>query len=679
MGWQVMKAEKRRDADVLGLAGKLAALMVLALLLAGCPDSDKSTEFPFDERELTNPIQNRNTDVYSGNVMNGNLENAIVWLDMDGNGRLSPDEPWGWSDENGEFKLDVSKLKQQNRADGRDLDPRDFPLMAVAVPEYTIDRHVNEEIDHAFFLMAPPGRTLISPFSTMVEARRRLPFVPAVTSPGNALERSATDVRARMAVASEEVSVLQNYRRSQAPRTPFYAEALRRFIQAQVPGGISGGISNGTDNPQVNAFVREDIQVIGTLMLDQIGDILEEVDALIDAYKASNNDDALLGFTLPVDSLETIVDLKPDLSNPFVLREQIVYLPPAEEDNLTLDASNVDSRGRVVARVLFDYGVGTALRRIDVLGESAPSMSVIAMLMDDGGRVADLGRQPWFDVVLDEDNIDRADSDVLERFIGNDGQPIRWNQFEVGLDSSIIAHSPVAELDGLLDRLYEIADGAPVSPVTGLDRTLPHHGDDTDATLQITFAGDGREQPVNIPQAFAGAADLSVSFGPVQYLNDHDGTCDAPTVDSLLVVNARQSVTISSADIDLEGELTRYGRLRDESGDKVQAFRVLLEEFVPSSGDAGNTLNERREFEYFDDSGSVKAETQPDLLRSVRIFLGKNASNSNRFCDNTGNTGGDSDNSGGKARMLENSDLDVYIGFEYLPFTDYLEQQGSVN
>ncbi|MDX1587949.1 MAG: hypothetical protein R3296_03340 [Oleiphilaceae bacterium] len=654
-----------------GSAGAGQAALALLLALAGCHDHQESTGFGVDQRDLTVPIQNQDPQVYRGRVLNGNLQDAVVWLDLEEDGALSQGDPWAMSNSEGEFELDISGL-QRDPAEARDLDPRDFPLMAVAVPGLTVDHHSGEAIDRAFFLLAPPDRVLISPFSTLVEIRRRLSFIPKPSSASEALEKSGADVRRRVAVAEEEISLLQDYQLSDSPRAPFYAEALRRFFQAQVPDDISDAVEGG-DPPGVNVFSPQQMRVIGSLGLDQIGRILAEVDALINAIGVES-------FVLPPPGeLETVGPLDPDLEDPLLLRRQSLRLPREGGARLELGKDE----GHLAALVTPEYDTATRVRRLDVRGASRHSAGVLGPLMEQGGRIADLGRQPWLDLSLvpvAEEGSEADSLPLLEQFLDEATAPdggIPWEDFRVDLDSALL-NEATGERDGLADRHYRRPDGEASLDDQGrlrrLERILPQEGDGQSRELlwQVDYDSDTLAplQSLNWPVALADQGMLSVTVGEVVHFDQLEGCENPENPDRPLVVNARQRLTLSTEEPAISGTLTRYGHLRDAPFGEVPAFRVLLEEFVLDNNGNHNG-NERRELAYFDDDNGLLSERQPDLLASVRGFLDRAPVRDDRFC------GGDGDGNG--ARILESEDLDWLLQFDYLRFSDYLEQSGSFN
>ncbi len=612
-----------------------AVVILLALALAGCPDST-SDEFAEDIQPLGSPIQNRNPDVYAGRVMNGELENAIVWLDREQTGKLDPDDPWTRTDEQGRFELDVTGL-QRDPGESPDEDPRESPLMVVAVPDSTFDHRRGQRVTEAFFLMAPPGKTLITPFTTMVETWRRL---SDIEDRDEAIEKGGTNARDRMKGTHESVSVFQDYLRSGAERTPFYARALTRLIAAQIPENISGGITDDSNPPDVDAFSLDDLQVIGSVLLDQVGLVLAEVDELIDAQ-------GIDGFSLPAD-MQSIVNFQPDLTDPLLLREQVLFLPKEDQgDDYRFDAQNAAVEGRRSAIATYDYDVSSALRRVDFHGYAAPSMETMARLRNVGDRIRELGRQDGLDFDLNdpfEEAVSTGD-DVIERFL------FETTNSDVELFSARLSEE-MASLDDIdtPTRVYRFED----SPVTRLTRVIPQEGNDVELALDLAYHEGGIGQ---IDLSDNGLVEVR-EFGEVNQ-------CDGFSADDEQVINAEIQVDIfaDSAKTEKIGQENWFGHYRgDELEDPIPAFRVLMRQYVPEDQD-GTEGNRRWEYEY----GDALDEDQPDLMRSLRIVDNAEAYELVNLCDND-----DPD------WELENDrELDAFISFDYLRFTDYLEQIGT--
>ncbi|MCK5863727.1 MAG: hypothetical protein KAG87_01140, partial [Marinobacter adhaerens] len=135
------------------------SVSVLYLALAGC--GEESDELPVDGRDFDG-VEYSEPAPYTGKVIDGYLNNARVWLDMDGDSQFTPGplvieldngaevtlasgEPTAMSGTGGRFTIDISELVLPPSV-GPDLDPRDYPLHAVALPGKTLEETRNGEV-----------------------------------------------------------------------------------------------------------------------------------------------------------------------------------------------------------------------------------------------------------------------------------------------------------------------------------------------------------------------------------------------------------------------------------------------------------------------------------------------------------------------------------------------------
>lgn len=124
----------------------------------------------------------------------------------------------------GVFSLDVSELGQDPLV-SPDLDPRDYPLMALALPGQTIEQTPSGErtLEQAFMLSAPPGVRNVTPLTTLVRQRR-------VNGIGEFLV-GTTD----LALALGNINMVSDFVRSGNQRAQAYASAFARFRASQLP------------------------------------------------------------------------------------------------------------------------------------------------------------------------------------------------------------------------------------------------------------------------------------------------------------------------------------------------------------------------------------------------------------------------------------------------------------
>ncbi|CAH0526553.1 AAA family ATPase [Vibrio hippocampi] len=122
----------------LGLAGIVA--------LAGCSDSDSESS------------TSNSGNAYSIKAIDGYLQGAEVWLDLNSDFVKDADEPSATSDENGDAVLTIPNSIS---------DPTLYPVVVKAIANQTVD------IDHGviktdFVMSAPAGETDVTPLSTLV-------------------------------------------------------------------------------------------------------------------------------------------------------------------------------------------------------------------------------------------------------------------------------------------------------------------------------------------------------------------------------------------------------------------------------------------------------------------------------------------------------------------------------
>ena len=131
----------------------LALGLVSSTVLVGCDSSSSSASSP------TTPTVN-----YSVTAIDGYLQNAKVWLDINGNYQLDDGEPSAQSGKDGVANLDVTNTKN----------PEQYPVIVQAIAGQTIDIGTdvsapeNNLVNTSYMMSAPAGETDITPLSTLV-------------------------------------------------------------------------------------------------------------------------------------------------------------------------------------------------------------------------------------------------------------------------------------------------------------------------------------------------------------------------------------------------------------------------------------------------------------------------------------------------------------------------------
>lgn len=441
-----------------------------------------------------------------------------------------------------------------------------------------------------------------------------------------------------------------------------------------MPEAVSNTIGNDLRNlesrpPEQAYFAPEDMRVIGSLLLDQAAGVIEEVGADIEAT-------GLDGYTLPPnDQLESIADFGLDLSNPYVPVEQRYYTPGQDlEDTADFKPVAPAANGCLSAQVFLDYDLGGRLRSMDVRGQARPSMGIFPFLVEAGGRPVRLAYMPHLDIDTGEtvgDPVARSDlsaGDFDERFIGAEAGSIDWETPRIGLDSSWFkVGGNGTKVDGNPERVYQV----PTSGSFELVRGNADNPGAADAEVVVTSASSAGEQPVNLwlSDDWTSESELTIEYGAISDLT-MDPDCDALNGNTIQHVNAQQTVTLERGSTSVQ--VTRYGHQRENPQSGERAFRVMMETYqAPVNG-----VPVRREYEYFSNGigtqseigESLKKADQPDLLRSVRVLRSNGSVSAGTFCDGEG-----------ESFSVESSpdEMQLYVGFDYMRFADYLESIGT--
>ncbi|WP_100640106.1 hypothetical protein [Marinobacter salexigens] len=354
---------------------------LLFLTIAGC--GKESDELPVDGRDFDG-VQYSELKSYTGRVIDGYLKNARVWLDMDGDSQYTPGpmeyelasgrtvtllsgEPTALSGEDGEFALDISELVLDPQV-GPDIDPRQFPLYALALPGKTLEqtRIGDVPVSRAFLLSAAPGERNITPLTTLDRYRRLTQYGVFPGSDNTALSGLAG------------INLLSDYVLAEDDRAHAYARALARFSASQLPDeysdawGLPG--SDGTER----LLSSEKVFILGVSLLQNASDVTAVVDAAAQGNYANVDTDLL---DLPQVPLQ--------LSDPLLLTSQRVYAQNKQSNQLPANSTNL----KVSAELMFDYSEDGRLQSISANGCLAPSMQEIARLASVNGYMSKLSTQ----------------------------------------------------------------------------------------------------------------------------------------------------------------------------------------------------------------------------------------------------------------------------------------------
>lgn len=106
------------------------------------------------------------TKSYSVTVIDGYLQSATVWLDINNNGIQDTGEPTTVTETNGKGNLTLPS----------DVDPTKYSTLAHAEAGKTFDESLNRFVEKDFILASPKGEQIISPLTTLIYLKGREGF-----------------------------------------------------------------------------------------------------------------------------------------------------------------------------------------------------------------------------------------------------------------------------------------------------------------------------------------------------------------------------------------------------------------------------------------------------------------------------------------------------------------------
>lgn len=416
--------------------------MLAALLLAGC--GEESDRLPVDGRDF-NGVEYGEAAPYQGRVIDGYLRNARVWLDMDGDGQPTPGplditlangavhtleegEPTAMTGVGGRFELDVSPLAVDEQV-GPDLDPRDYPLYALALPGKTLEETPAGEVPvpRAYLMSSSPGVNQVTPLTTIARYR-------ALAAEQNA--PASVTVNPRDYAELNGINLLEDYILAGNDRAHAYARALARFSASQIPDSYNDALSQADADGRLRFLSDDAVFLLGVSLVQNAEEVIEVVDNAVIGGDYQNLDtDAV---TLPDVPLET--------ANPTLLTRVDVFAYAEGGGELPVGDSNLEAS----ARLQFDYTEGGRLLSISSQGCLSPDTTELVRLIEADGFMARLGTQWLPAVVLSEQSQTRFEEGGLhERWVFD------WESQSAHFDTTTLCHaargvSPdSSELDGI--------------------------------------------------------------------------------------------------------------------------------------------------------------------------------------------------------------------------------------
>lgn len=360
----------------------LLPVSVLLLAITGC--GEESDKLPEDGRDFDG-VQYSVPAPYTGRVIDGYLKNARVWLDLDGDSQYTPGpmdfvlpsgriislpngEPTTMSGEGGQFSLDTSDLELPSSV-GPNIDPRGFPLYALAMPGKTLEQthHGDMEVSRGFLLSAAPGVRNVTPLTTLDRYRRLAALGPLMGSADTSLSGLAG------------INLLKDYIFAKDDRAHAYAQAMARFMASQFPDHYNDALAEPGSDGTERLLSQPAAFLLGISLVQNTGEIIAAVDSYAGGDYAN----------VDVDQIADFPEVSVELSDPVLLTSQRVYAQSERSNDLPVFARELAAS----AELTFDYSEDGRLQSISANGCLAPSMPEIGRLVNAKGYMADLSTQ----------------------------------------------------------------------------------------------------------------------------------------------------------------------------------------------------------------------------------------------------------------------------------------------
>ncbi len=195
------------------------------------------------------PVVNESAGVLNGQVADGYLSGARVYLDRNGNRELDPGEPSTVSGAQGRYSLDV------NPGEG-DL----YPIVAEIIAGQTIDEDLNQPVPKSYCLESPAGQwKFVSPLTTLIKQEQD-------KDPSLSLQGAESRIRSQLGLNSG-ISLFEDY--LQSPGNAGMEKAHRAaMVISRLMGSLQATIE---ENVGVAGATGQDM-AIGLMISDQILD-----------------------------------------------------------------------------------------------------------------------------------------------------------------------------------------------------------------------------------------------------------------------------------------------------------------------------------------------------------------------------------------------------------------------
>ncbi len=529
-----------------------------ALSLSACTDSTSDT-MEVDQALNTNP-NNADSESYSGRAMDGYLQNALVWLDLNDNKILEANEPSARTTVGGQFSLDLSAINDERRAAGeRILDPRNYPLMVIAIPGETVEEAGEGQtvpVSEGYFMMAPAGSTLVSPLTTLVKIQRDLTYSQSDRLDAEKMRTYTSEahnfVRSSLGVTG---NLLSNYVISKDSQYQAYAISIAEMIRRNAPDSFDTALRSGN----FGVFNSDSTKQLGRLALAKAGGLWLQIDEL--AKSGESFDYARVAPA--TDIAYEVIAL--DFENPYLLKSEITFKNPALVDGEDLVAVGFN---------LIEKNISTDLQY--VYNENAELLNIVVDGYKDFDPIVPFGFSPltfligtelfqfWGkDLVADQIFDYSLQGNAFNRITLDTRHPLDFQpELSKSAAKDMLVNQPDAYvLDGATDRdaSYTIQQGRPISASVS----------DTVADSSLQYVEDGLGRIASIIRRVGG-----VQVQQIDYTYDYV----KPFRENDIVVAFRtDEYSVADGEFTLQKSIEYYTQPADIQGQSVdQLYQVFI-------------------------------------------------------------------------------------------------------
>lgn len=335
----------------------LLGATVLAAAMVGC-SGNSSDVLPTDARETSEP-DNINAESYDGRAADGYLRDAFVWLDID-NDKIwdEGEEPSTYTTAGGYFSLDISAINDVRLAAKKKLiDPRDYPLVLLAIPGKTVDEGDTSGdgvVKKAYFMLAPPDTNFISPLTTLVMIRAGDILGTHTPINGNT-ETIREQVTAAHNQTREElrrsINFMHDFVNAKDDRLNAYAASATKLLQNHTTDAMNTDFLNG----KLSVYNADSVTIIGKAIYSLSEAVWDQIDTLAGEEGNYKNVDVDL-LDLPTIAL--------DLADPYLLVSESTF----KNDTMSADAKLIVGANTISSLLGYSYSANGVLENITVDG-----------------------------------------------------------------------------------------------------------------------------------------------------------------------------------------------------------------------------------------------------------------------------------------------------------------------